>query len=84
MKDTYTSSDHFFLSYWKNGGEPFASWKKAQAIFKKVEEQIKKIRGDRHMDSPSAEASLQALEKYCKNLTDLARKRKTRSRHRPR
>ena len=27
-KDSYTSSDHFLISYWKNGGEPFASWKK--------------------------------------------------------
>ena len=27
-KDTYTSSDHFLMAYWKNGGEPFASWKK--------------------------------------------------------
>ena len=39
---------------------------------KQLEEQIKKIRGDRHMDSPTAESSLQTLEKYCKNLTKLA------------
>ena len=38
--------------------------------------QIKKIRGDRHMDSPAAEASLQTLEKYTKNLTALAREGK--------
>lgn len=73
-KDTYTSSDHFLLSYWKNGGEPFASWKNQTGIsLKQVEDQIKKIRGDRHMDSPAAEASLQTLEKYCKNLTGLAK-----------
>ncbi len=77
MNDTYTSSDHFLLSYWKNGGEPFSSWKQATGIpFKNVEELIKKIRGDRHMDSPTAEASLQTLEKFCKNLTELARKGK--------
>ena len=71
--DTYTSSDHFLLSYWKNGGEPFASWrKKTGSDYKKIEDYIKKIRGDRHMDSPNAEASLQTLEKYCKNLTALA------------
>lgn len=73
-KDSYVSSDHFFISYWKNGGEPFAKWKKNTGIqLKDVEALIKKIRGDRHMDSPSAEASLQALEKFCKNLTDLAK-----------
>ncbi len=36
----------------------------------------KKIRGDRHMDSPTAESGLQALEKYCKNLTELAQEGK--------
>jgi len=75
--DTYTSSDHFLLSYWKNGGEPFSQWKQSTGTtLKQLEETIKKIRGDRHMDSPSAESSLQTLEKYCKNLTALARKGK--------
>lgn len=77
LHDTYVSSDHFLLSYWQNGGEPFESWKKTTGIsFKNLEDQIKKIRGDRHMDSPSAESSLQTLEKYCKNLTGLAKKGK--------
>lgn len=75
--DTYTSSDHFLYSYWKNGGDPFARWKKGTAIsLDQLEKQIKHIRGDRHMDSPGAEASLKTLEKFCKNLTDLARKGK--------
>lgn len=76
-KDSYTSSDHFLVSYWKNGGDPFAVWKKTTNLsLNQVEEQIKKIRGDRRMDSPGAESNLQALEKYCKNLTELARKGK--------
>ena len=76
-KDTYVSSDHFLLSYWQNGGEPFASWAKGTGIsYKQLEETIKQIRGDRHMDSPSAESGLQTLEKYCKNLTALAREGK--------
>ena len=76
-QDSYTSSDHFLISYWKNGGEPFASWKNSTRLsLKEVEDQIKTIRGDRRMDSPSAESNLQALEKYCKNLTDLAQKGK--------
>jgi ATP-dependent Clp protease ATP-binding subunit ClpB len=76
-KDTYTSSDHFLISYWKNGGDPFASWKKRTAVsLEKLEEQIKKIRGDKRMDSSGAESNLQTLEKYCKNLTDLARQGK--------
>lgn len=76
-KDTYTSSDHFLMSYWKQGNEPFNKWKNSTGIqLKDLEEHIKKIRGDRHMDSPSAENQMQALEKYCKNLTTLAREGK--------
>lgn len=72
-KDSYTGTDAFLLSFWKNGGEPFAEWKRKSGIsFNQVEEYLKKIRGDRHMDSPNAEASLQTLEKYTKNLTALA------------
>lgn len=73
-KDSYTSSDHFLLSFWKNGREPFASWKaKSTCTLKQLEEHIKQIRSDRPMDSPAAEESLQALEKYCRNLTAQAR-----------
>lgn len=75
--DTYTSSDHFLVSYWKNGGEPFSTWKTHTGIsLKELEAQIRKIRGDRHMESPGAEASLQTLEKFCKNLTGLAKEGK--------
>lgn len=75
--DSYVSSDHFLLSYWKNGGEPFGSWIKGTDVsYKQLEENIKQIRGDRHIDSPSAESGLQTLEKYCKNLTALARQGK--------
>lgn len=76
-KDSYTGSDHFLVSYWKNGGDPFAKWKKTTSVtLAKLEEHIKKIRGNRHMDSPGAESSLQALEKFTRNLTELARKGK--------
>lgn len=77
MNDSYVSSDHFLLSYWRNAGDPFMSWKKRSGIKEKdVEELVKTIRADRHMDSPGAEGSLQALEKYCKNLTKLAQEGK--------
>lgn len=75
--DTYTSSDHFLLSYWRSAGEPIAGWKKTTGVSEKdLEDQIKRIRGDRRMDSPNAEAGLQTLEKYTKNLTQLAKEGK--------
>ncbi len=77
MNDSYISTDHFLLAFWKNGGEPFSSWKKQTNLsYKDVESKIKEIRGDRSMDSPTAESSLKTLEKYCKDLTGLAREGK--------
>jgi ATP-dependent Clp protease ATP-binding subunit ClpB len=77
MGDTYTSSEHFLLSYWKTGGELFKKWVASTKIsYNQVEEQVKKLRGGRKMDSAGAENQLQALEKYCKNLTNLAREGK--------
>ena len=77
MKDAYISSDHFLLSYWKGGGEPFNTWKKGSKIsLNDVKTTIAKIRGDRHMDSTTAESSMKSIEKYCKNLTSLAKQGK--------
>lgn len=76
-KDEYVSSDHLLLTFWKNGGEPISSWKEVTRLTtKQIEAQIKQIRGSRHMDSPTAESSLQTLEKFTKNLTAMARKGK--------
>ncbi|MBI2743611.1 MAG: AAA family ATPase [Chlamydiales bacterium] len=76
-KDTYISSDHLFLSFWEKPIEPFASWKKlSKKTLKDVEAEIKNLRGSRHMDSPNSEGNLKALEKFCKNLTNLAREGK--------
>lgn len=75
MKDSYVSSDHFLLSFVKGAGEPFKSWKKKIGL-KEAKEVIEKIRGERHMDSPSAESGMKSIEKFCKNLTSLAKKGK--------
>jgi ATP-dependent Clp protease ATP-binding subunit ClpB len=75
--DTFIGSDHMFYIFWVAAKEPFASWKKAAAITdKELESQIMQIRGGNHMDSPTAESTFQALEKYCKNLTALAKEGK--------
>lgn len=74
MKDSYISSDHLLLSFWQGGEEPFSVWRKKSALsLKTVRESIQKIRGERHMDSPTAETTMKSLEKFCKNYTKLAR-----------
>ncbi len=77
MKDSYIGSDHLFLAFWDQPIEPLASLKKlSKKSLQDATAEIKKIRGSKHMDSPSAESNLQSLEKYCKNLTHLARQGK--------
>lgn len=76
-EDTYLSTDHFFYAFWQSNSEPFASWKKGSRYqLKEVEDKIKQIRGTTRMDSPTAESNIKSLEKYCKNLTSLAKEGK--------
>lgn len=77
LQDSYLSSDHFFLAFFATPPaclEPLI--KQSKLTINKVEEEIRKIRGSRHMDSPSGESSLKAIEKFCKNLTQLAKEGK--------
>ena len=75
--DSYISSDHLFMAFWTKPFEPLAALKKSsKKSLKDVESEIRKIRNDRHMDSPNSESTLKALEKYCRNLTLLAKQGK--------
>lgn len=75
--DTYTSVDHFFYICWKEGNGLFTSLKKEFPLsLEHIENKIKTLRGGSSMDSPSSDQNLQSLEKYCKNLTLLAKKGK--------
>jgi len=69
-KDSYLASDHLAMAYVKIGKEPFG---KLKLSLQEIEKKIKDMRGNTKMDSPTAEQNIQALEKYCKNLTELAR-----------
>lgn len=76
-KDTYVSADHLFYVFWKSSKDPFAAWKKSSSLsLHTIEQTIKTLRGGTTMDSPSAENALQALDKFCKNLTLLAKEGK--------
>ena len=63
--DSYIASDHLLLA--------MCQAKIIDANIKQVEEAIMGMRKDQKMDSPTAENTMQALEKYCKNLTELAK-----------
>ncbi|WP_416336436.1 ATP-dependent Clp protease ATP-binding subunit [Chlamydia psittaci] len=77
LGDTYLSGDHVLLAFWKSNKEPFASWKNTVKIsLDDLKKLIINIRCGNRMDSPSAENNLRGLEKYCKNLTSLAKEGK--------
>ncbi len=71
--DTYIGTDHLLYAFWQGATDPFKSWKPSSISLKNLEEEIKKSRGGTKMDNPSSESAVNALEKYCKNLTQLAK-----------
>lgn len=76
-KDSYISSEHLLLALWELSRSPLKEWlQQAPFTLQELEEEIKDSRAGRHVDSASAEESFQALEKFCKNLTSLAREGK--------
>ncbi len=77
--DSFIGSDHIFLAMLSSTDSAIVDWIKQNKNFPSattLEEGIKKMRAGRHMDSEGAESSIKALEKYCKNLTEIAKKGK--------
>ncbi len=75
--DTYISADHFLIAYIENDSEPLSSMMRAKKLtLEQIVEKIKTIRKGAQMNSPTADESLKALEKFCKNLTTLAKEGK--------
>ena len=76
-KDTYVSSEHFLVAFCKHPQEPFSSYlQKASITYELIEQKVIELRNNQPANSPNAESSYQALEKYCKNLTEFAKKGK--------
>jgi ATP-dependent Clp protease ATP-binding subunit ClpB len=75
--DSFVGLDHFLVAFWNSSPEPFQTMKRFTGVTTpQLEEKIKALRGNRNVDSPHAESSFRSLEKYCKNLTQLARQGK--------
>ncbi len=77
--DSFIGSDHLFFAMISSNDQTIEKWQKKHSQFPSIstiEEGIKKMRAGRQMDSEGAESSIKALEKYCKNLTDIAKKGK--------
>jgi ATP-dependent Clp protease ATP-binding subunit ClpB len=76
-KDAFITVDHVLLAATRGAGGEVAPWlKRANVAPARVEEAIKSMRGDEPITSEGAEDQYQALEKYCRDLTAMARQSK--------
>lgn len=76
LKDRYVSTEHIFLALVDAENRAGRMLKENKIDKKEVLSAIKSLRGNQNIESQDPESQLQALEKYCRNLTDLAKAEK--------
>ncbi|HSB21025.1 MAG TPA: ATP-dependent chaperone ClpB [Anaeromyxobacteraceae bacterium] len=75
-KDEYVSTEHLLISASEDKGAAGEALRKAGATPERVRDAVKALRGGARAESPDAEGQYRALEKYAKDLTELAREGK--------
>jgi len=76
LKDEYVSTEHLLLAMVQDSGETGKMLKELGATRDKILGALVSIRGSQRITDPNPEEKYQSLEKYGRNLTDLARKGK--------
>src|SRR4029077_5980146 len=76
LKDEYVSAEHLLLAMIQDGGETGKILKELGVSRDKILNALVSIRGAQRINDPNPEEKYQALEKYSRDLTDLARKGK--------
>jgi ATP-dependent Clp protease ATP-binding subunit ClpB len=76
LKDQFVSTEHLLLAMVQDGGEAGKLLKELGATRDKILNALVSIRGSQRITDPNPEEKYQALEKYGRDLTDLARKGK--------
>jgi ATP-dependent Clp protease ATP-binding subunit ClpB len=76
LKDEYVSTEHLLLAMVQDSGEAGKVLKEQGASRDKILNALVGIRGAQRITDPNPEEKYQALEKYGRDLTDLARKGK--------
>jgi ATP-dependent Clp protease ATP-binding subunit ClpB len=78
LKDEYTSTEHLFLAVAGEGGRaPASQVLKARGITKdSIFQALTSVRGSQRVTDQNPEGKYQALERYGRDLTDVARKGK--------
>ena len=76
LKDEYLSTEHIFLAIADSDSKSGKLLKNNGITRKTILEGLKAVRGNQRVTSQDPEATMQSLEKYCKDLTALARQEK--------
>lgn len=76
LKDEYISTEHVILAIVNGSSQVAVLLKELGVREQEVRRALKDIRGTQRVDDPHAEERYQALKRYCRDLTDLARKEK--------
>jgi ATP-dependent Clp protease ATP-binding subunit ClpB len=78
LKDEYVSAEHYLLAMAKHDREVAALMKQHGNVdHEKLLAALASVRGTQRITDPEPEGKFQALEKYCRDLTEAARKGKT-------
>ena len=77
FKDEFVSTEHLFLAIAKRDRDPAGQLLKGQgASHEAILQALAGVRGNQRVTSQNPEATYAALEKYARDLTELARKQK--------
>ncbi|MGV1099787.1 ATP-dependent chaperone ClpB [Thiovibrio sp. JS02] len=77
MQDEYVSQEHLVLAMLDERESPLAqAWKRSGVSREEFLQALVAIRGSQRVTDPNPEEKYQALEKYARNLTDVARQGK--------
>lgn len=76
LKDEYLSTEHLFLAIAQSDTRCGELLKKYGINKDSILNALKAVRGNQRVDSQDPEATMQSLEKYCRDLTSLARQEK--------
>jgi ATP-dependent Clp protease ATP-binding subunit ClpB len=73
LKDEYVSTEHLLLAIAKEKGGAGEALRTAGATADRIASALKDLRGGARAATPEAESQYRSLEKYAKDLTELAR-----------
>ncbi len=73
LKDEYLSTEHMLLGILEAGGEAAQLLKGSGVSPQAVLQALKEVRGTQRVTDPNAESTYEALQKYSRDLTQLAR-----------